>query len=220
MLPRFVFNLGAIPYDWMTANSAWRSHCADMARHFPAASGPRRVVLDLGCGPGVSALALARAHPGDAVTGLDISRQMMRRAVRRDRAGRCGWIQGSALDLPFRDGCADAATGHSFLYLLPDRRRALREIRRVLRPGGVLVLLEPTRQSVRDAVLSVGETLRAEGPQLAFTFAAWRVAARTSGAFDRRELRALLVAEGFGPVEVEPTLHGLGWRVTAHRSAE
>lgn len=219
-LPAQLFALAALPYDLMTRHPAWREHAAGLAAELPAApAGRSRVVLDLGCGPGVSALAIARRHPEDVVIGLDVAAPMIRRAVAHDPGGRCGWLVGSALALPIADRAIDAATGHSFLYLIPDRARALAEIVRVLRPGGRLALLEPRRQSAREAASSVRRALAELGPHLAFTFGAWRVAARASGAFDEGSLGATLEASGLRVVALRRTLHDMGFVVTAEKRA-
>ncbi len=219
-LPEQLFSIAAWPYDLMTSHPAWRAHAADMAAHLPDPRPERpRVVLDLGCGPGVSALAIARRHPADTVIGLDVAPPMIRRAVAHDPGGRCGWLVGSALDLPIRDGAIDAVTGHSFLYLLPDRGRALAEIVRVLRPGGRVALLEPRRQSVREATRSVRQALTALGPHLAFTLGAWRVAARASGAFDDDALRQTLEAAGLHVLTLQRTLLDMGLVVAAEKRA-
>jgi ubiquinone/menaquinone biosynthesis C-methylase UbiE len=101
-------------------------------------------VLDLGVGPGAGAVAMARAEPGKRHVGLDVSGAMLRRAAARARAEGVPLplVQGDALRLPIRDGALDGATGHSFLYLLDDPAAALAEVRRVLRPGGLLVLAD------------------------------------------------------------------------------
>ena len=215
-LPTTLFELGAVPYDWMTRHPAWFNHCAEMANHFPAGeAGKPRLILDLGCGPGVSALALASVCPKDTVVGLDYSQFMINRAIRHDAGRQCGWVRGDAHRLPFPDGVADAVTGHSFLYLLSDRETALQEIRRILKPQGVLVLLEPTRQSLLADGVAVARALSSWGPKLAFTMAAWRVAARTSGAFERGTLTGLLQKKGLSVVQVTHALHGLGWLAVA-----
>lgn len=211
-LTRRFFSLTALPYDWMTAHPVWEDHCREMASLLPPSQRPRRI-LDVGCGPGVSTRALARALPADRLIGLDFSEPMLRRAQRHD--GGCLWIRADAQQLPFADGSVDAITAHSFLYLVPDRRRALAEMRRVLHPRGTLILMEPRVQEPRDAVRSVGTSLHTGGPHLAFTMACWRIVSNVRGAFTEAELGDLLVSAGFEGVSVRPTLYGLGWIATA-----
>lgn len=215
-LPPLIFRLGALPYDWMTAHRDWQANIAALAKRIPASTNPR-IVLDLGCGPGVSTRELAAVLPRDLLVGLDLVGPMLRRAMRS--APSLPWVQGDALALPFRTAVADVITAHSFLYLLPDRDRALAEMRRVLRPGGTLVLMEPTAQSLREALRSIAATLRSSGPHLAFTVACWRIAARSSGAFTQSTLSALLASRGFSDVRVDPTLHGLGLIASARSAA-
>lgn len=210
---RWFFGLAALPYDWMTAHPVWEDHCRQMASLLP--SGQRRQILDLGCGPGVSTRALAGVLHRDRLIGVDFSEPMLRRALNHDVQGACLWTRADAGQLPFRDGSVDAITAHSFLYLLPDRRRALAEMRRVLRPGGNLILMEPTAQGSAEALASLRESLRVGGIHLAFTMACWRIAARSYGPFTDAELCLLLEAEGFEGITVQPTLHGLGWIATA-----
>ena len=152
-----VFQVASRFYGWMTAQKAWREHCRRLAEELPPR--PLRVV-DLGCGPGVSTFEIARVRPSDEVLGLDFAFGMLKEAKRRAatvgpgvNAARIAWLQGDAARLPFADGSVDALTGHSFLYLLPDRAAALRECLRVLRPGGHLILMEPNRTPSLSAAL-------------------------------------------------------------------
>jgi demethylmenaquinone methyltransferase / 2-methoxy-6-polyprenyl-1,4-benzoquinol methylase len=98
-------------------------------------------VLDACCGTGDLALAAARA--GGTVTGLDFSEAMLERA--RRKAPELEWVRGDLLALPFRDGRFDAATVGFGVRNVEDLERAVRELRRVLRPGGRLGILEITR---------------------------------------------------------------------------
>jgi demethylmenaquinone methyltransferase/2-methoxy-6-polyprenyl-1,4-benzoquinol methylase len=97
-------------------------------------------VLDACCGTGELALA-ARAAGGDVV-GLDFSERMLERARRKEPA--IEWVQGDALALPFADDSFDAATVGFGVRNVDDLDACLRELRRVLRPGGRLGILEIT----------------------------------------------------------------------------
>jgi demethylmenaquinone methyltransferase / 2-methoxy-6-polyprenyl-1,4-benzoquinol methylase len=98
-------------------------------------------VLDACCGTGD--LALACAREGGRVTGLDFSERMLERA--RRKSGAVEWVLGDALALPFDDGAFDAATVGFGVRNVPDLEAGLAELRRVLRPGGRLAILEITR---------------------------------------------------------------------------
>jgi demethylmenaquinone methyltransferase/2-methoxy-6-polyprenyl-1,4-benzoquinol methylase len=97
-------------------------------------------VLDACCGTGDFALADARA--GGRVTGLDFSERMLERA--RAKSSAVEWVQGDALALPFEDGSFDAATVGFGVRNLESLESGLAELRRVLRPGGRLGVLEIT----------------------------------------------------------------------------
>ncbi|MGH3016543.1 MAG: ubiquinone/menaquinone biosynthesis methyltransferase, partial [Gaiellaceae bacterium] len=93
------------------------------------------------CGSGD--LAIAAMQAGGDVTGLDFSEPMLERA--RRKAPEIEWLEGDALALPFADGTFDSVTIGFGLRNLPDLERGLAELRRVLRPGGRLAILEITR---------------------------------------------------------------------------
>jgi demethylmenaquinone methyltransferase / 2-methoxy-6-polyprenyl-1,4-benzoquinol methylase len=98
-------------------------------------------VLDACCGTGDLAIADARA--GGKVTGLDFSEPMLDRA--RRKAPELEWLRGDLLQLPFEAAVYDAATVGFGVRNVADLDRALAELRRVLRPGGRLAILEITR---------------------------------------------------------------------------
>jgi ubiquinone/menaquinone biosynthesis C-methylase UbiE len=98
-------------------------------------------VLDVACGTGVVARIAAQcAEPGQ-VTGVDLNAGML--AVARSlpsEAAPINWIEGSALDLPFRSNCFDLVLCQLGLQFFPDQPKALREICRVLRNAGRVAL--------------------------------------------------------------------------------
>jgi demethylmenaquinone methyltransferase/2-methoxy-6-polyprenyl-1,4-benzoquinol methylase len=100
-------------------------------------------VLDACCGTGD--LAIAAQGAGGTVTGVDFSERMLERA--RRKSSDVEWVQGDALALPFSDGSFDAATVGFGVRNLDDLEGGLAELRRVLRPGGRLAILEITRPS-------------------------------------------------------------------------
>ena len=100
-------------------------------------------VLDACCGTGD--LAVAAQEVGATVTGLDFSERMLERA--RRKSGQVEWVQGDALALPFSDGSFDAATVGFGVRNLDELEGGLVELRRVLRPGGRLAILEISKPS-------------------------------------------------------------------------
>ena len=102
---------------------------------------PGARVLDACCGTGD--LAVATEREGGLVTGLDFSGEMLVRARRKSET--IEWVQGDLLALPFEAGSFDAATVGFGVRNVADLGEGLRELRRVLRPGGRLAILEITQ---------------------------------------------------------------------------
>ncbi len=98
-------------------------------------------VLDAACGTGDLAIADLKAG-ASKVTGLDFSEEML---VRARRKAPLDWVRGDMLALPFADGTFDAATVGFGVRNVADLELSLRELRRVLRPGGRLAILEITQ---------------------------------------------------------------------------
>jgi demethylmenaquinone methyltransferase/2-methoxy-6-polyprenyl-1,4-benzoquinol methylase len=128
----------------MTAglHHSWRVRAADRA-----GVSPGDAVLDICCGTGDLAFELAqRVSPGGHVVGCDFSEQMLdlarEKAARRGAPVRFEWAD--ALQLPYDDDRFDAVTVGFGIRNFADRDKGLREMARILKPGGRLVILEFT----------------------------------------------------------------------------
>jgi demethylmenaquinone methyltransferase / 2-methoxy-6-polyprenyl-1,4-benzoquinol methylase len=150
---RRMFSHIAERYEWFDHLASvgndllWRPRALwDLARFAPGA--PLARVLDLGCGTGELTRLLARRAPGARVVGADFTDAMLRVAERRTRRAtgkpRIGYARATALHLPFGDGTFDLVTSAFLARNLSDLDAALREMRRVLRPGGRLLILDIT----------------------------------------------------------------------------
>ena len=106
-----------------------------------------RDVLEAGCGIGTDAAQFARA--GATYTGIDFSRTALDLARRRfeidDLAGT--FLQESVTDLPFSDGSFDLVYSNGVIHHIPGTEQAVREFRRVLRPGGTALVMVYHRDS-------------------------------------------------------------------------
>jgi demethylmenaquinone methyltransferase/2-methoxy-6-polyprenyl-1,4-benzoquinol methylase len=105
---------------------------------------PDAHVLDLCCGTGDMTFALKRqaGHDCALIAGLDFSHAMLERAVRKSNVNSPRWIEADALNLPFADASLDLVTSAFGFRNLADYDAGLREIVRVLRPGGEMGILE------------------------------------------------------------------------------
>lgn len=133
---------GAARQAMQSANGTAAQSASGTAGH-PAA----QEILDIACGTGDFSIAIARAMaPGSRVTGLDLSEGML--AVMRAKLaaagleGRVACVQGDSEALPYADATFDCATIAFGIRNFEHRETALREILRVLKPGGKLVILE------------------------------------------------------------------------------
>ncbi|MGD6747011.1 class I SAM-dependent methyltransferase [Streptomyces sp. BH106] len=158
---------------------------------------PAARVLDAGCGTG-RALAPLRAAvgPSGVVLGADLTAAMLERAVRagRDTEGRL--LLTDVARLPLRAGVLDAVFGAGLISHLPQPSENLRELARVVRPGGLLALFHPIGRAAlaaRHGRALTPDDLRAE-PNLRPLLAAagWRM---TSYADEDDRFLALAVRE-------------------------
>jgi len=141
---------------------------------------PGQRVLDLGCGPGDGA---ARIHEQGAVAiGLDYSQGMLLTAQKE--AGLRGKLtRGDAGRLPFRDGAFDKIVCTNSFHHYPDHLASLREMRRVLKAGGLLVLVDPRQDNLfgRMAIELVEERIFGLKEVRIFPIARWRELLKDAG---------------------------------------
>ncbi|HOS96230.1 MAG TPA: class I SAM-dependent methyltransferase [Deltaproteobacteria bacterium] len=110
-------------------------------------------VLDVGAGPGHLALRVAELHPSSTVTGVDFSPMQVRAARRLQRSreiGNCRFSKANAMHLPFDEARFDAVVSVGSIKHWPDPLQGIREMVRVLRPGGLLLVSETDREAAQD----------------------------------------------------------------------
>lgn len=115
---------------------AW---AADLVERAAPAAGAR--VLDVACGTGVvSRLVPSRVGPSGRVVGLDLNADMLNAARAATAGASIEWLEGSAQAMPLPDGAFDVVLCQQGLQFFADKPAALREMHRVLAPGGRLHL--------------------------------------------------------------------------------
>ena len=130
--------------SWMLANPLRRRYMRSLLDRVGVRPGER--VLELGPGPGTFSIEAARrTEPGGTLIAVDIQPEMI--SALKEKVDRAGLTNvethvASAHDLPVEDGSVDRAFLVTVLPEIPDRKRALAELRRVLKPSGVLSVTE------------------------------------------------------------------------------
>ncbi len=115
------------------------------------------LVVDIGCGPGVAARHAARQHA--AVIGVDPAPVMLRVARALTRRADVRYVEGSAESLPLPDDSATVVWSIATVHHWRDIDAGLREVRRILRPGGRFVVLERLVRAGATGLASHGWTI-------------------------------------------------------------
>lgn len=210
---RFALRRGGIQDDAMVDDDAsnrylhghddavLRSHrqrtADNSASYLLARLAPDARVLDVGCGPGTITVGLASRVPAGEVIGIDASARVLDEAQSLAQTANCPNLHlevGNVTALGFPDGSFDVVHAHQVLQHLPDPILALREMRRVCRPGGIV--------AVRDA--DYGSMCWYPASSSLDTWQAlYQAVARSAGGEPDagRHLRAWAVAAGFSRIE-------------------
>ncbi|MBO1334520.1 class I SAM-dependent methyltransferase [Streptomyces sp. VRA16 Mangrove soil] len=149
--PRGYELCGAVCFAGLRPRAYWRLAALSGAR-------PGDAVLDVGSGTGYLSRRMARTvGPGGTVVGVDPSESLVAYARRRTREPGCSYDIGVAQQLPYEDGRFDVAVTSLAVHHIPEevRAEAMREIHRVLRPGGRLLVADfrpPRSRLLRHAV--------------------------------------------------------------------
>jgi SAM-dependent methyltransferase len=170
-------------------------------------------LLDAGCGAGL-ALVLA-ARRGAVVTGLDASAGLLE--VARERLPEADLREGDLAALPYEDGSFDAVTAFNSIQYADDPTSALREIRRVARPGRRVAITtwgRPEQCEMRAVLGAIGSLLPPPPPGTGGAFAL-----AAPGALEALVARAGLTAERALEVPTPYTHHDFETAVRSHLSS-
>jgi SAM-dependent methyltransferase len=165
-------------------------------------AGAPALIVDVGCGDGAATSLAARVNPGHRIVGLDWSADSLRRA--RSRGLTVVRAEVEPAGLPIASGCADVVVMSELIEHLVDPDSALEEARRVLKPGGALLLSTP------NLAAWYNRGLLALGVQPLFTEVSLRGVFGRPGSqvaghlrvFTSRALIGLLAARGFGSIRL------------------
>ncbi len=168
--------------------------------------------VDVACGTGDLAAALDRA--GADVLGVDFTFEMLAHAPKKVRPGM--WVQGDALAMPVHDGLADVVTMGFGLRNVIDRRQCFRELLRITKPGGKVLILEfgmPDRDLFGRVYRSyLTHVLPRIGGVLSGDRAAYRYLDSTVQAWPQADkLAEEMKEDGFETVEFERLFRGIAY---------
>jgi ubiquinone/menaquinone biosynthesis C-methylase UbiE len=194
--------------DWTRRWMQTRTVERDLAFLVPHLATGRKAI-DCGCGPGSITVGLAEAVKPAEVIGMDIEPRQLeaaRELAAERKVDNVRFEQGSIYEIPFPDASFDVAVAHFVIEHLSDPPRALREMRRVLRPGGVAAIKDPYYPAF---------VFRPQTPEVALFWelmARWQQHNGASTTYSA-DLRAHLLDAGFSRTEATgglTTLAGTG----------
>lgn len=172
-----------------TIGTAWASALLETAE---LRAGDR--VLDIACGTGVVARhAAEQVGPGGSVDGLDISAGMLE--IARESSTGIDWHEGDAASLPLPDGAFDVVVSSLGMQFVEDKETALREMHRVLAPGGRVAIATVGPTPPLFAVLEQALARHASPEVAGFVRAVFSL-------YDPEQLQTLMAQAGFDDIDV------------------
>jgi len=197
----------ATPLPWNLVSAAYAEEAVEQFERYAqdalamAAVLPGERVVDVATGPGTLALLAARSSP---VSAIDFSEAMIEALHRRAAAASLDVEArvGDGMALPYPDGSFDAAFSMFGLMFFPDQVAGLRELFRVLRPGGRAVISSWVPMDAVPVLAGIFEALQAELPSLPFPKGKAPLG-------EPAELIEAFTAAGFGNVRVESRTHAV-----------
>lgn len=175
-------------------------------------------VLDVGCGPGSLARHLAR--DGHTVTGIDADPMMIDRAqeLAADRPGRLSFEVGNVEQLRFDNETFDAALATNVIFLLADPLVGLKEMARVVRPGGIVAMLNPSPKMTSAEAEALANEQHLQGIARV-SLINWAKAAAANQRFSVEQAQGLLAQAGLSQVTyTEKVGSGLALLVRGHKN--
>jgi SAM-dependent methyltransferase len=152
---------------WFLRTHTWEHHVLrvainDLERLIDTPLPASPVIVDVGCGQGISFRLLAQTFKPERIIGIDFHRPSLELAMNAARACRdhadtratgIDVLHGDCASLPLPDASADIVFCHQTFHHLVEQERALAEFHRVLKPGGVLLFAESTDAYIRSWVI-------------------------------------------------------------------
>lgn len=194
---------GTIPefYDRYLGPVQFAPFARELAAMLPA--DPGGDVVEIACGTGLVTRELRRRlAPSRRLVASDLSRAMLDYARSQVGESAIEWREADAMSLPFRDGEFGAAVSGFGLMFVPDKAKAVRDIRRVLKPGGLLLFSTWDRLEDNTCAALYAQTIEALFPgdaEMVFRVP-WSM-------HDDAMIRALLAGAGFTDVRIERKRH-------------
>ncbi|MGB5835399.1 MAG: class I SAM-dependent methyltransferase [Thiohalocapsa sp.] len=147
---------------WFLSTRIWRTYVLAESLETLARLAGDRVeagahILDIGCGQGTAAALLDTGFRPSRITGIDIDAELIARGRAQSEdtplSAELSLTQGCATDIPLDDHAVDLVLCHQLLHHMVAQREALAEIRRVLRPGGLLLVAESCRCFIESSLV-------------------------------------------------------------------
>ncbi|WP_307322888.1 class I SAM-dependent methyltransferase [Evansella vedderi] len=187
-------------FDQM-AQSSWLSKLHDELIQ-KTGSWATKYVLDVGCGTG--RLLLKGADSSTAITGIDLSKEMVKRAKENVRTTPFQkvpiFLEGDAEKLPFQENQFDIVLSTCVVFLLPEPSKALKEMYRVLKYGGSLVLLNPSKHLTEKYAEELSKQWGLEGMEKE-TLLQWGRISEKRHQYTEETMNQLLIECHFTPIE-------------------